>query len=227
MKYELKGNVMPAVEVTMNKGEEMYTQSGGMCWMSRGVQMSTNSKGGLLKGLGRMLAGESIFMATYKATAPDSYIAFSSTVPGEIMPVDIGQSGPLICQKGAFLAAQSSVNLEIAFTKKISAGLFGGEGFILQKLSGSGMAFLEVDGNMVTKDLAPGEELLVDTGNVVAFQDGMRYEVEMVKGMKNILLGGEGLTLTRVVGPGRVVLQTQNIHELAGKIASMIPTSNN
>lgn len=216
---------MPAVEVLFDKpGESMYTQSGGMAWMSEGVEMDTNTRGGLLKGVGRMFAGESLFMANYTASQAGTTIAFASTVAGEIMPLDVGATGGMICQKGAFLCAEPTVDLSVALTKKISSGLFGGEGFILQELSGTGMAFLEIDGDRVEKELAPGEILKVDTGNVVAFQKGMRYEVEMVKGIKNILLGGEGLFLTKLVGPGKVVLQTQNFAEFAGRIAKMIPS---
>ena len=227
MRYEIKGDIMPVVEIQLNRGEEMYTQSGGMCWMSDGVEMSTNTKGGFLKGLGRMFAGESLFMATYTARQDDVLVAFSSTVPGEIYTVDLNQTGPMICQKGAFLAAQDSVNLDTVLTKKLSSGLFGGEGFILQRISGSGITFLEVDGNLVEKELAPGEVIHVDTGNVVAFQDGMAYEVETVKGVKNVLFGGEGLFLTRLVGPGKVLLQSQNINEFASLVASMVPTGSN
>ncbi|MEE1312510.1 MAG: TIGR00266 family protein [Lachnospiraceae bacterium] len=225
MKYELIGNIMPAVEITMNSGESMYTQSGGMCWMSPDVKMSTNTRGGFLKGIGRIFAGESLFMATYTATSDTAIVAFSATVPGEILPVNLDGYRQLICQKGAFLCAENSVNAEVTFTKKLSSGFFGGEGFILQKLSGSGMAFLEIDGNKIIKDLAPGECLKVDTGNLVAFEDTVHYEVEMVKGGMNIFLGGEGLFLTRLTGPGRVILQTQNFAEFAGRIASFIPTS--
>ena len=225
MQYRIIGNTMPAVEIMFDQaGESMYTQSGAMAWMSDGVVMETNTKGGFLKGVGRMFAGESLFMTTYSSVRPGATIAFSSTVAGEVFPVDIAANGPMICQKGAFLCAQPGVNLNVAFTKKFSAGLFGGEGFILQEVSGNGMVFLEIDGDKVIKDLAPGEILRVDTGNVVAFQKGMSYEVETVKGLKNIFLGGEGLFLTRLVGPGRVILQTQNFAEFAGRIAGYIPS---
>ena len=225
MQYRVLGDTMPAVEVLFDAaGEGMYTQSGGMAWMTEGVEMSTNTKGGLMKGLGRMFAGESLFMATYRAQKAGAMIAFASTVAGRILPVDVSQGG-LVCQKGAFLGAQESVNRDITFTKKFSAGLFGGEGFILQEISGQGMAFLEIDGDMVEKNLAPGEVLKVDTGNVVAFEKSVNYEVETVKGLGNIFCGGEGLFLTKLTGPGRVVLQTQNIAEFAGRIARFIPTS--
>lgn len=225
MRYQVIGDTMPAVEMTFDQaGESMYTQSGGMAWMSEGVAMDSNMRGGLGKSLGRMFSGESIFMATYRAERPGASIAFASTVAGEVLPVDIGACGGLIAQKGAFLCAQNSVELSVAFTKKLSAGLFGGEGFILQDIHGTGMVFLEIDGNKVEKVLAPGEVLKVDTGNVVAFEKTVNYEIETVKGLKNIFFGGEGLFLTKLTGPGRVILQTQNFNEFAGRIISMIPS---
>ena len=190
MRYQIIGDTMPAVEVVFDApGESMYTQSGGMAWMSEGITMDSNMRGGLGKSIGRMFSGESLFMATYRAERAGSMVAFASTVAGEVLPVDVGQNGGLICQKGAFLCAQETVNLRVAFTKKFSAGLFGGEGFILQDISGTGMVFLEIDGNKVVKNLAPGEVLKVDTGNVVAFERSVRYEIETVKGLKNIFLG--------------------------------------
>lgn len=224
MKYELIGNVMPAVEITFDQaGESMTTQSGGMAWMTEGVEMNTSTKGGIKKGIGRMFSGESFFMASYTAQKPGAQIAFASTVAGEILPVDVSNGG-LIAQKGAFLCAEDSVELKVAFTKKISSGFFGGEGFILQDISGNGMAFLEVDGNTVIKELGPGEVIKVDTGNVVAFEKTVSYEVETVKGIKNMFLGGEGLFLTRLVGPGKVILQTQNFAEFTGRIANAMPS---
>lgn len=225
MHYKIIGNTMPAVEVVFDApGESMYTQSGGMAWMSEGISMDSNMRGGLGKSIGRMFSGESLFMATYRAERAESMIAFASTVAGEIFPVDVGACGGMICQKGAFLCAQETVNLSVAFTRKFSAGLFGGEGFILQDISGTGMVFLEIDGNKVVKDLAPGEVLKVDTGNVVAFERSVSYEIETVKGLKNIFLGGEGLFLTKLTGPGRVILQTQNFNEFAGRIIRMVPS---
>ncbi len=225
MRYQIIGDTMPAVEVVFDApGESMYTQSGGMAWMSDGITMDSNMRGGLGKSIGRMFSGESLFMATYRAERAGSMVAFASTVAGEVLPVDVGQTGGLICQKGAFLCAQETVNLSVTLTKKLSAGLFGGEGFILQDISGTGMVFLEIDGNKVIKNLAPGEVIKVDTGNVVAFERSVRYEIETVKGLKNIFLGGEGLFLTKLTGPGNVILQTQNFNEFAGRIIGLIPS---
>ena len=202
----------------------MFTQSGGMSWQTAGIEMNTNTRGGLMKGLGRMFAGESLFIAHYTATVDGAKITFASNVAGSVVPVDVSNAQGLITQKGAFLCAQDSVSLETVFTKKLSSGFFGGEGFILQRLSGSGMAFLEVDGDMIQMDLQPGEVLKVDTGNVVAFTPSVGYEVETVKGLGNILVGGEGLFLTKLTGPGRVFLQTMNYAEFVGKIASALPS---
>ena len=224
MRYQVIGDTMPAVEVVFDRpGETMYTQSGGMAWMSEGISMDSNMRGGFGNSIGRMFSGESLFMATYRAERPGAMLAFASTGAGEVLPVDIGACGGMICQKGAFLCAEETVNLSVALTKKLSAGFFGGEGFILQDISGSGMVFLEIDGNKVEKQLAPGEVIKVDTGNVVAFEKSIKYEVETVKGIKNIFFGGEGLFLTKLTGPGRVVLQTQNFNEFAGRIARLIP----
>lgn len=226
MKYKIIGTTMPAVEITFEQGrEKMYTQSGGMAWMTDGVEMSTNTKGGLMKGLGRMFAGESMFMATYTSTRPGATIAFASTVAGQIYPLDVTATGGMICQKGAFLCAEEGVELNVTFTKKASAGLFGGEGFILEDISGNGMAFLEIDGDIVVKDLAPGEVLKVDTGNVVGFERSVRFEIETIKGFSNVLFGGEGLFLTKLTGPGRVIIQTQNVNEFAARVARYIPSS--
>ena len=223
MQYEIIGQTVPAVECTMQRGESMYTQSGGMIWQTEGIKMTSNARGGLAKSLGRLFSGESLFMANYTAETDNVRIAFGSTVPGTVVPVNVGE-GEMICQKGAFLCAEQSVQLDITLTNKFTSGLFGGEGFILQKLSGYGMAFLEVDGDMVTYDLRPGEVLKVDTGNIVAFSSQVQYEIETIKGIGNIFLGGEGLFLTRVTGPGRVILQTQNFNDFAGRIIARIPS---
>ncbi len=224
MQYQIIGQTVPAVECTLMRGESMFTQSGGMIWQTEGLKMATNARGGIGKSIGRLFAGESMFMANYTAEADNVRIAFGSTVPGSVIAVDVAQT-PLICQKGAFLCAEQSVQLDVTFTKKITSGLFGGEGFILQKLSGTGIAFLEIDGDIVTYDLAPGQVLKVDTGNVVAFSPDVQYEIETVKGLGNILLGGEGLFLTRLTGPGRVILQTQNFNDFAGRIIAKVPKS--
>lgn len=222
MHYQIIGETVPAVECTLNAGESMFTQSGGMIWQTEGITMTTNARGGVGRSLGRIFTGESIFMANYTADVSGAVVAFGSTVPGSVIAVDISQ-GELIVQKGAFLCAEQTVDLKASFTKKFAAGLFGGEGFILQKLFGKGMAFLEVDGDKIERVLEPGEVIKVDTGNVVAFESTVNYDVETVKGLGNILFGGEGLFLTRLTGPGRIILQTQSFNEFAMKIASRMP----
>ncbi len=226
MQYKIVGKTVPTVEVTLNRGESIYTQRGGMSWQTQGIKMQTNARGGVMKSLGRMFAGESMFMSTYTAEIDNAQIAFATTVPGDIKAINMSEiPNGITVQKGAFLCAEPNVELKVTFSKRFSAGLFGGEGFILQKAQGKGMLFLEIDGDPIEKELAPGEILKVDTGNVVAFENTVSYEIETVKGLGNILLGGEGLFLTRLVGPGKVIIQSQNFGDFAGKIISMIPGS--
>lgn len=227
MDYKIIGQTVPVVEAKLNMGETMYTQSGGMAYQTEGIEMKTNARGGIMKGLGRMFAGESMFMANYTATKDGATIAFATTIPGNIVPVKLEDyPNGFTFQKGSFLCAESGVETSVTFTKKLTSGLFGGEGFILQKATGRGMLFLEVDGDPIVKELAPGEILKVDTGNVVAFSSSVSYEIETVKGLGNIFLGGEGLFLTRLVGPGKVILQSQNFGDFAGRILKLMPKSN-
>lgn len=226
MRYEIIGKTVPAVEFTLNRGESIYSQRGGMTWQTDGINMKTNARGGVMKSLGRMFTGESIFMNTYTANVDGAKVAFATTVPGDIVAVNVGENNGFTVQKSAFLCAEPGVDMSIAFTKKFSAGLFGGEGFVLQKAKGNGMLFLEVDGDPVERILAPGEVLKVDTGNVVSFESTVSYEIETVKGLGNIFLGGEGLFLTKLVGPGRVIIQSQNFGDFAGKILGMMPKNN-
>ena len=224
MKFEIIGKTVPAVEFTFNRGESVYSQSGGMVWQTDGVEMKTNARGGVMKSLGRMFTGESIFMNTYSALKDDVKVAFGTTAPGDIIPVDMNENpGGFFIQKRAFLCAEPDVNVSVAFTKRFSAGLFGGEGFILQKAEGKGMLFIEVDGDPVEKVLGPGEILKVDTGDVVGFESTVSYEIETVKGLGNIFFGGAGLFLTKLVGPGKVILQTQNFNDFAGRILAFMP----
>lgn len=227
MKYDVFGGMLPAVEIELNKGESIYTQSGGMAWMTDGLTMETNTKGGLLKGIARSFSGDSVFMVTYTANNDNEKITFASAAPGEIKPLNIDASHEYIAQKGAFLCAENGVNIKAVFTKSFGAGLVGGEGFILQEISGNGTAFLELDGSLKEIDLAPGERIKVDSGNVAFFEKSVGYSVETVKGVKNILFGGEGLFLTVLTGPGKVWLQTVSLSELASKLRKYIPTKSN
>ncbi len=225
MEYKIIGQTVPAVEVTLLKGESMNSQNGGMTYQTDGISMSTNAKGGIGSSIGRMFSGESIFLNTFTAEKDGAVVAFATTVPGNIIPVDLATTpAGLTMQKGAYLCSQPSVNTKVAFTKKLSAGFFGGEGFILQQATGAGMVFLEVDGDPIIKDLQAGEVIRVNTGNVCAFDSRVTYEIEMVKGIKNIFLGGEGLFITKLTGPGKVILQTQNIADLAGRLSPYIVT---
>ncbi len=222
MQYKVFGNNLPAVTIELNQGESIYTQSGGMSWMTEGIQMSTNMKGGLAKGLGRMLTGDSLFMATYTAEANGQYITFASSFPGHIIPLDLSDGKQYICQKSAFLCAQPTVELSIEVVKGLKGGLFGGEGFLLQRVKGSGLVFLELDGSIMEMDLAPGQKLKVDTAHVAIYEASVSYSAEMVKGFTNMIFGGEGLFLTTLTGPGKVYLQTMTAMSLAGRLDPFI-----
>ena len=223
-KYEILGGNLPVVVCELSAGESMITESGSMSWMSPNMKMETISGGGMKKMFGRLMSGDSMFQNRYTAEGADGTIAFASSFPGAIKALDIRDGHSMIVQKSAFLASEEGVELSMHFQKKLGKGMFGGEGFILQDITGKGMVFLEIDGDKVIKELAPGEVIKVDTGNVVGFEKTITYEIETVKGLKNIFLGGEGLFLTRLVGPGKVILQTQNFNDFAGKIAGMIPS---
>lgn len=225
LKYEVFGGNLPAVSIKLETGQSIYTQSGGMLWMSSGITMETNMKGGLGKGLGRMFSGDSLFMATYTANAPGQEIAVASSFPGSILDLTMNGNG-IIAQKSAFLCAEPNVTLSAYVTRNIGSGFFGGEGFVLQRLTGFGKVFLEIDGSLVERNLAPGETLKVDTGNVAAFEESVTYQAEMVKGFKNILFGGEGLFLTTLTGPGKVWLQTMTLPSVAKKLTPFLPKQN-
>ena len=227
MKYEIWGSSMPAVTLTLASGESIYTQSGGMTWMSDGISMTTNARGGFGKSIGRMFMGESIFMVTYTAQRSESTITLASTLPGTIKAFRITPGYELIAQKQSFLCATQGVELSVKWTRRMGAGLFGGEGFILESIKGEGLVFFEIDGSIKEYDLAPGEVLKVDTGNVAMFESTVSYDIETVKGFKNVFFGGEGLFLTKLTGPGKVWLQTMTIPGLAARLAPYLPSNNN
>jgi uncharacterized protein (TIGR00266 family) len=224
MEYKVEGTPLPVVTCQLQNGETMITERGSMSWMSPNMQMETTSGGGLGKALGRMFAGDSLFLNRYTAQGGPGLIAFASSFPGDIRPFEIGPGRELIVQKRGFLAAQSSVNLSVHFQKKLGAGLFGGEGFIMQRLSGQGTAFVEFDGHVVEYELRAGQAIVVDTGHLAAMEATCGMEVQTVQGAKNIFFGGEGLFNTVITGPGRVWLQTMPIVNIAKAIIPYIPT---
>lgn len=223
MKYEIKGGSFPVAVCQLDAGETMITEGGGMSWMSPNMKMETIG-GGMSKILGRMFSGERIFQNKYTAEGGNGEIAFASSFPGDILALEVSPNNDYIVQKSAFLASTTGVDLSVFFQKKIGSGFFGGEGFIMQKLSGNGIAFIEIDGSAVEYELAPGQQIVVDTGHVVMMSGSCSMDVQTVKGAKNILFGGEGLFNTVVTGPGKVVLQTIPTVKLAEAIAPYIPT---
>ena len=223
MRYNITGEPMPVVICDVEANESMITEKGSMVWMSPNMEMQT-SAGGLGKAFGRMFSGESMFQNVYTARGGPGMIAFASSFPGSIRAVDIDPQHPIVVQKSGFLASESGVDLSIFFQKKAAAGFFGGEGFILQKLSGHGTAFLEIDGSAVEYTLQPGQQIVVDTGNLAMLDATCTVDVKSVKGIKNVLFGGEGLFNTVVTGPGRVVLQTMPISNFAGAVAAILPS---
>jgi len=224
MRYEVIGEVMQSVDVHLGQGESMYTESGGMAWMRGDIDMKTDTRGGLMKGLGRALAGESLFMTTYTCRAGEGLIVFTPEAPGKVLDVQLAGGETLICQKDAFMCAEGTAQLEMFFRKRLGAGLFGGEGFILQKVTGPGVVFLEIPGELREYTLASGELLQVDPGHVAAYEPTVDFDIARVKGVKNILFGGEGLFLATLKGPGRVWLQTMPISNLAAKLRPYFPS---
>ena len=204
----------------------MFNESGAMAWMSPNMKMETSSNGGLGKALGRMFAGEKIFQNIYTAQGGEGLIAFASSFPGSIVPFEIGPGKEMIFQKRAFLAGEMGVKLSVHLNKKVGAGLFGGEGFILQRVSGNGIAFAEFDGHVVQYDLQPGQTIVVDTGNLAAYEPSVNMEIQTVPGMKNMLFGGEGIFNTVLTGPGKVWLQTMPISSVAAVLRPYMPTGN-
>ena len=223
MKYEIKGGNFPVVTCTLSSGEQMITEKGSMVWMSANIEMETQG-GGLGKMFSKAFSGESMFQNIYTARG-EGMITFGSSFPGQTIPLQVSPGREMILQKSAFLASETGVNLSIFFNKKLGAGLFGGEGFIMQKISGQGIAFVEIDGELVEYDLKPGEALVVDTGNVAGFEATVSMDIRQVPGLKNKLLGGEGLFNTHLTGPGKVWLQTMPIVNVAMALKGFFPAS--
>ncbi|MBN1401871.1 MAG: TIGR00266 family protein [Anaerolineae bacterium] len=224
MKYEVHGETLPSIDVWLDAGEAVFTESGGMAWMKGDVSMETGTRGGLLAGLGRKLAGESLFMTTYKCQSGTGLVTFTPEAPGRILVFELQAGQSLICQKDAFMAAEEGVGLEMHFRKRLGAGLFGGEGFILQRVSGPGVAFLEIAGDVREYSLGEGEVMKVDPGHIALYEPSIDYDIEAVRGLTNVLFAGEGLFLATLRGPGKVWLQSMPISNLAAKIRQYIPS---
>lgn len=224
MDYKISGTVMESVDIHLKQGESIYSESGGMAWMRGVFEMDTSTRGGLGAGLGRMLAGESLFLTTYTCQSPDGLITFTPEAPGKVIAVPLAAGEQIICQKDAFMCAEESVKIEMHFRKRLGAGLFGGEGFILQKISGPGTAFVEIPGEVRMIELGTGESLQVDPGHIAMFEPTVDYDITAVKGLKNVLFAGEGLFLATLQGPGKVWLQSLPLSNLALKLARYMPT---
>jgi uncharacterized protein (TIGR00266 family) len=223
MRYELSGTVMQTLSIDLDPGETVYSQTNCMCWMNDAVEMNTNAGGGFLSGISRMFSGGTLFVTEFTARG-QGHVAFAPRFPGAIRPLQLREGESVICRKETFLVAEKSVTLGIAWQKKIGSGFFGGEGFILQQVSGPGTVFLDLSGEIVERDLATGERLLVHAGHVGAIDSTIQFDIQLVSGFKNLLFGGEGLFLATLTGPGHVVLQSMPILNLAEEIARYLPS---
>ena len=224
MRYEIKGDTLPVVICQLEAGERLITEKGAMSWMSPNMQMETSSNGGVGKMFGRMFSGESMFQNIYTAMGGPGTLACAASFPGSIRAVEISPGNELVVQKSGFLASEPGVELSVFFQKKVASGFFGGEGFIMQKLSGQGTAFIEIDGATIEYDLQPGQQIVVDTGYLAAMSATCSMEIKSVPGIKNAVFGGEGLFNTVVTGPGKVILQTLPISNVAASIRPYIPS---
>ena len=227
MQYEIIGGSFPAVKCRLTRGEAMKCESGSMSWMDAGIKMTTEGGGGLGKALGRAFSGESIFFNKYECSADQAEIVFASSFPGSIVPVKLEPGQTIIAQKSSFLASENTVDVAMHFHKKVGGGMFGGMGFIMQRFTGPGTVFLEIDGALEEYELAPGEIKMVDGPHLAILGTGVSFELERIKGAKNVLFGGEGLFLTKVQGPGKIWLQTMPLPGVASEIAKYIPTGTN
>lgn len=225
MKYEILGEPLPVVTCFVNAGETLITERGSMSWMSPNMKMETSTNGGFGKALGRMFSGDSFFQNRYTAVGGEGMIAFASSFPGSIRALQISPGNNMIVQKSAFLASEDSVQLSIHFQKKLGAGFFGGEGFIMQKLSGQGIAFIEIDGHAVEYDLQVGQKMIIDTGYLAAMTESCTMEITTVPGVKNMLFGGEGVFNTVITGPGRIILQSMPVSNVAASIRPFMPSA--
>ena len=223
--YVIEGDDFQHVLITLAPRGAVRAEPGSFMWMEQGIDMETSTGGGLMSGLKRKFSGESFFITTFSNSAPEPRtVGFAAPTPGKILCKDLSQ-GTILCQRNAYLCSTTDAEISVAFTKRFGAGMFGGEGFILQKISGTGVAFLHASGSIVERELAAGEELRVDTGCLVAFDSGVDYDIQMMKGVKTMLFGGEGLFFTRLRGPGTVWLQTMPFSRMADRILSAAGSS--
>ncbi len=224
MNSTISGSTMQTVHISLSPGESVYCQTHAMAWMSDDVKMDTNTRGGFLAGIARTMAGGSFFVTHYTGSGrSNSKVVFASRFPGHVMPVTLGPGQSVLCRKETFLVAQSSVTFEIAFQQRFGAGLLGGDGFILQKLTGPGTVWLDLSGEVCTEELAPGQKLLVHAGHVGIFDPSIQFSIQRVGGFKNMLFGGEGLFLASLTGPGKVYLQSMPIMNLAEALSPYLP----
>jgi uncharacterized protein (TIGR00266 family) len=220
MDYQITGDVMQALQLSLRSGEEVFAEAGSMLYMGQGIELQAKMQGGVMKGLMRkFLAGESMFMSVFRCNAPEGKMALANPIAGKIFPIQLN-GNTVLAERNAFLCGVGNIDLSIAFTKRFGAGLFGGEGFILQKLTGHGLLFLQAGGNILEFDLKPGEQLRVDTGCIVSMAETVSYDIQFVGGFRNALFGGEGLFYAVLNGPGHVVLQTLPFSRFANRVAA-------
>src|SRR5687767_8692050 len=220
MDYKITGDVMQALQINLRQGEEIFAEAGSMLYMGAGIELQAKMQGGVMKGLMRkFLAGESMFMSVFRSNVAEGKMALANPIAGKIFPLQI-RGNTILAERNAFLCGIGNIDLSIAFTKRFGAGFFGGEGFILQKITGDGLVFLHAGGNMLEFDLKPGEQLRVDTGCIVSMADSVQYDIQFVGGIKNALFGGEGFFYASLTGPGHVVLQTLPFSRFANRIAA-------
>ncbi len=222
--YKVLGTIMQTVVMNLRAGQTVYTETGALSWMQEGIRMDTNMRGGLGGILSRVFTGESLFVANFTAERDNAMIAFSAEFPGKIIPLNLAQGQSIVAQRDSFLVAEKSVNMAVQFQRRFGA-FFGGEGLLMQRFDGPGTVFVALDGEVVEYTLGPGERLKVDTGHVALFEPSVEFSVELVKGFKNILFGGEGLLFATLTGPGRVWLQSMPMSKLAGAIAQYLPSA--
>lgn len=224
MRSEIQGTTLQTLDIYLQAGESVFTESGGMAWMKGDVSMETNTRGGLLKGLARSLSGESLFLTNYTCRSGEAMVTFTPEAPGSIIRVELADGQSRICQKDAFMVAEDSVELSVHFRRKLGSGLFGGEGFVLQKVTGPGIAWVEIAGEVREYELAGGETMKIDPGHIAMYEPSVDYDIQRVKGVKNMLFGGEGLFLATLTGPGKIWLQSLPLANLASKLQQYMPT---